>query len=142
LRDQNPFFDAVIQARIPRFVPCNRGTSATRGIFSSKGVKEEVHDHLFRSQLGFTIIDIGFWDQACMPRVLSVKFDHVVFMPIDCVVAGGAMSSMVTDVCDVGQIAVENNNAERTLTKKVTAYRQVLTQNDIQKLWRRSQESS
>lgn len=135
LKDQIPLVDAAVQTGVKRFLPCNWGTPCVRGgILASRDVKEEIHDHLFRYRLGFTIIDIGFWYQASIPRVPSGKFDSMILIPTNEVYAGGSVPNMLVDVRDAGRITVEIIKDDRTLNKRVMAYGEVLSQNEIHKI--------
>jgi hypothetical protein len=134
LRDQIPFIEAAAQAGVKRFVPCNWGTPSPRGILNTRDIKEQVHDHLFRHKLGFTIIDIGFWYQASMPRVPSGKFDGSIFMPINTVYAGGSAPNMLMDARDIGRITVDIIKDRRTLNKRVIAYGELMSQNEVHEI--------
>ena len=131
LKDQIPLIDAAVAAGVQRFLPCNWGTPAARGVLSLRDVKEDVHDHIFRRRLNFTIIDIGFWYQASIPRVPSGRFDSAIFMPVNEVYAGGSTPNMLIDARDAGRITVEIIKDERTLNKRVIAYGDLLSQNEI-----------
>ncbi|KAH0848457.1 hypothetical protein AYO21_02543 [Fonsecaea monophora] len=135
LKDQIPLVDAAVQAGVKRFLPCNWGTPSARGgILAVKDIKEEIHDYIFQHRLGYTIIDVGFWYQASLPRVPSGKFDSAIFMPINDVYAGGVTPNMLTDVRDVGRITAEIVRDERTLNHRVIAYGDVLSQNEIHQI--------
>lgn len=135
VRQQIPLIDAAAGANVKRFLPCNWGTPSARGgILALRDAKEEVHDCIFRHKLGFTIIDIGFWYQASIPRVPSGRFDSAIFMPINEVYAGGRTPNMLTDARDAGKITVEIIRDPRTLNKRIIAYGTVLSQNEIHKL--------
>jgi hypothetical protein len=131
IRSQIALIDAAVQAGVKRFVPCNWGTPAARGILSLRDVKEGVHDHIFRQHLGFTIIDVGFWYQASIPRVPSGKFDSAIFMPNNDMVNGGETPNMLIDTRDVGKVTVELLKRKDTLNKKVIAYGALMSQNEI-----------
>jgi len=123
VRDQIPLINAAAAANVKRFLPCNWGTPSARGwILALRDIKEEVHDCIFRHKLGFTIIDIGFWYQASIPRVPSGRFDSAIFMPVNEVYAGGRTPNMLTDARDAGRITVEILKVQRTLKKRVIAY--------------------
>lgn len=135
IKDQIPLVDAAVEAGVKRFLPCNWGTPSARGgILALRDAKEEVHDHIFRQKLGYTIIDIGFWFQASIPRVPSGKFDKAIFMPINELYAGGMRPNMLTDARDAGAITVKMIKDERTMNKRVIAYGEVLSQNEIHKI--------
>lgn len=135
LKDQIPLVDAAVQAGVKRFAPCNWATPSARGgILDLKDVKEEVNDHIFQHRLGFTIIDIGFWYQASIPRVPSGKFDSAIVMPINDVYADGVTPNMLIDVRDVGKITAQIIKDQRTLNRRVIAYGEVLSQNVIHEI--------
>lgn len=96
--------------------------------------KEEIHDHIFRAKLGFTIIDVGFWYEMSFPRVPSGAFDYATFVTIDEVFAGGTARNMLTSRKDVGVFTAKIIKDPRTLNKRVAAYGEVLSQNDIHAL--------
>jgi hypothetical protein len=132
IHEQIPLVDAAVLAGVKRFVPCNFTTPCPRGgIFSLRDAKELVHDHIFRARMGFTIIDVGYWYQSTFPRVPSGRFDYAAFMPINSLYAGGTARNMITDKMDVGKTTVLCIKDDRTLNKRVYAYGEVLSQNDI-----------
>jgi hypothetical protein len=132
IHEQIPLVDAAVLAGVKRFVPCNFTTPCPRGgIFSLRDAKELVHDHIFRAKLGFTIIDVGYWYQSTFPRVPSGRFDYAAFMPINDLYAGGTARNMITDKVDVGMVTVLCIKDDRTLNKRVYAYGEVLSQNEI-----------
>ncbi|THZ71761.1 isoflavone reductase family protein [Aureobasidium pullulans] len=128
---QIPLIDAAVKAGVKRFLPCNFGTPSARGILALRDVKEEIHDHVFRRKLGFTIIDVGFWYQASIPRVPSGRFDSAIFMPLNDVYSGGSTPNMLIYARDVGKMVARIIKDERTLNKRVIAYGDVMSQNEI-----------
>jgi hypothetical protein len=134
LKLQIPLVDAAVAAGVKLFLPCNFGTPVARGILATRDAKEEVHDHIFRHHLGFTIVDTGFWYQANIPRVPSGKFDNAIFMPAKEVYAGGLTPNMLIDARDVGRIVVRVLKDKRTLNKRVMAYGAVLSQNQTHEI--------
>ncbi|PGH27621.1 hypothetical protein AJ80_00634 [Polytolypa hystricis UAMH7299] len=132
LDKQIPLVDASVRAGVKRFLPCNWGTPAPRGgIMGLRDSKEEVHDHIFRARLGFTIIDIGYWYESSFPRVPSGKFDSAIFIPMNEVYAGGTVKNMLMHRKDVGRFAARVIKDPRTLNKRVYAYGDLLSQNEI-----------
>jgi hypothetical protein len=134
LKLQIPLVDAAVAAGVKLFLPCNFGTPVARGILATRDAKEEVHDHIFRHHLDFTIVDTGFWYQANIPRIPSGKFDNAIFMPAKEVYAGGLTPNMLIDARDVGRIVVRIIKDKRTLNKRVMAYGAVLSQNQIHEI--------
>jgi hypothetical protein len=130
--EQLPLVDAAVKAGVKRFVPCNWGTPAARGgIMEMRDLKEDVHDYIFRNRLGYTIIDIGVWYETNFPRVPSGKFDYAYFFPADEIVAGGVTPTMLTSKIDAGRITAQIIKDDRTLNKRVYAYGDNLSQNEI-----------
>jgi hypothetical protein len=89
---------------------------------------------MYRQRLGFTIIDVGFWYQASIPRVSSGRFDSAIFMPNNDVVNGGEIPNMLIDARDVGRITVQLLKREDTINKKIIAYGELMSQNDIHQM--------
>jgi hypothetical protein len=119
---------------ITRFIPSNWATPAARGgIIASRDIKEDVHDYLFRLKLPFTIIDVGFWFQASVPLVSGGKLGGWQFGPND-VYCGGDVPNTFIDQRDIGRITVEIVKDERTVNRRVMAYGEVLTQNQLQRV--------
>ncbi|THY33273.1 isoflavone reductase family protein [Aureobasidium pullulans] len=133
LKLQIPLIDAAVEAGVKRFLPCNFGTPSARGILALRDVKEDIHDHIFRQKLGYTIVDVGFWYQASIPRVPSGRFDRAIFMPLNDVYSGGFTPNMLIDARDVGKIVVRIIKDKRTLNKRVIAYGDIMSQNEIHK---------
>jgi hypothetical protein len=131
LPQQIPLVDAAVKAGVKRFVPCNWATPAPRGILTLRDQKEEVHDHIFRHGLGYTIIDVGYWYQISFLRVPSGKFDYITLLPAREIRAGGTAPNMLIDKRDLGKITARTIKDERTLNKKVYVYGEVLSQNEI-----------
>ena len=133
--DQIPLIDASVSAGVKRFVPCNWGTPAARGgIMAIRDLKEVVHDHIFRQRLGFTIIDVGFWYSISIPRVPSGKFDYAVLVTLNEVVNGGTAKNMLVDKRDIGRITVRMIKDDRTLNKRVVAWGDLLSQNEVHQI--------
>ncbi len=130
--EQIPLIDAATQTGVKRFVPCNRATPcAEGGIMQIRDVTEQVHDHMFRQRLPFTIIDVGYWYELRFPRVPSGKFDYAAILPLNDVYAGGTTPNMLMAKRDVGRITVRMIKDERTLNKRVYAYGDLLSQNEV-----------
>ncbi|CAJ2513880.1 Uu.00g019990.m01.CDS01 [Anthostomella pinea] len=130
--EQIPLVDAAVQAGVRRFVPCNFGTPSARGgIMDMRDRKEEVHDHMFRARLGYTIVDVGFWYETSFPRVPSGRFDYASAIPNLEVFAGGAAPNMLIGKRDVGRLTARIMKDERTLNKRVYAYADLLSQNEL-----------
>ncbi|KAI9172255.1 isoflavone reductase family protein [Paramyrothecium foliicola] len=129
---QIPLIDAAAEAGVKRFLPCNWAAPVARGgIMLLRDMKEDVHDHIFRHRLGYTIIDVGFWYQISFPRFSKAKYDYPVSLPVDEVYAGGTAPNMLIDKRDVGRITARIIKDERTLNKRVYVYGEVISQNEI-----------
>ncbi|KIW41828.1 uncharacterized protein PV06_05435 [Exophiala oligosperma] len=129
---QIPLIDASVKAGVKRFVPTNWGTPCPRGgIMDMRDEKEEIHDHIFRHRLGFTIIDVGTWYQVSFPRVPSGRLDYAAFDPSNEIYGDGETPNMLIDERDVGRITAQIIKDPRTLNKRVYCYGQILSQKEV-----------
>lgn len=72
----DPALDAAKKAGVKRFVPCARITVCpTGGSMRIRNQKEEIHQHIRRLGLPYTIIDVGYWYQASFPTPLFGRVD-------------------------------------------------------------------
>lgn len=127
-----PLIQAASMAHVKRFVPCGFGTPCPRGgIMALRDLKEEVHDKIFASHLGFTIIDVGYWYEISFPRVPSGKFDYAAMVPRNIVIEGGTAPNMLIAKKDVGSLTAKIIKDDRTLNKRVFVCGDILTQNEI-----------
>ncbi|KAI1502187.1 NAD(P)-binding protein [Biscogniauxia marginata] len=132
ITDQIPLVTAAVQAGVKRFVPCNWAVPGARGgLMDARDKKEEVHDYIFRDRLGFTIIDVGYWYELSFPRVPSGKLDYAIAVPANELYAGGTTPNMLIGKRDVGRITAKIVRDERTLNKRVYAYGDLLSQNEV-----------
>ncbi|KAF2258536.1 NAD(P)-binding protein [Lojkania enalia] len=135
LNDQIPLLKAAAQVGVERFLPCNWGTPAARGgILTLTDTKGEVHDYMMRLKVPYTIVDVGYWYGMSVPRVPSGKFDYAIFVPANNIIAGGTAKNMLMDQTDVGRFTVKAIKDSRTLNKRVYAYGDLLSQNEINEI--------
>jgi len=125
--------DAAKLAGIKRFVPCGFTTICPRGgIMRLRDQKEEVHDHVFRAHLPYTIIDVGFWYQISFPSLPSGRVDYASLMAGKSTIhVDGRAPNIYTDLRDIGRFVAEIVKDERTLNKRVYTAGEVLTENEI-----------
>ncbi|KAG5801591.1 hypothetical protein H9Q74_011021 [Fusarium xylarioides] len=96
--------------------------------------KEAVLDHIQRIYLPYTVIDVGWWYQITLPRVPSGKLDESLVSPNNNIIAGGDIPSALTDVRDIGKYVAAIVSDPRTINKRVLAYTETKTQNEVHKL--------
>ncbi|EXL80368.1 hypothetical protein FOPG_06005 [Fusarium oxysporum f. sp. conglutinans race 2 54008] len=134
LDDEIPLSNAAKRAGVKRYVPCFFATIAPRGVMGIRDRKEEILDHIQRIYLPYTVIDIGWWYQLTLPRVPSGKLDGSLVFPNNNIIAGGNNPSALTDVRDIGKYVAAIVSDPRTINKRVLAYSELKTQNEIHKL--------
>ena len=66
-----------------------------------------------------------------MPKVPSGRMDYALLAPVANVLAGGDIPSALTDLRDIGTYVAKIVNDPRTINKKVLAYTEVRTQNEV-----------
>ncbi|KAL4802553.1 NAD(P)-binding protein [Aspergillus unguis] len=131
LSQEIPLANAAKAAGVKRYVPCFWATIAPRGIMRLRDEKELILDHVQRLQLPYTAIDVGWWFQICLPRIPSGKFDYGLLAPANTIYGDGNVPSSLTDVRDVGMYAAKIITDPRTLNKRVFAYTEARTQNEL-----------
>ncbi|KAL7764013.1 hypothetical protein ACKLNR_005158 [Fusarium oxysporum f. sp. zingiberi] len=134
LDDEIPLSNAAKRAGVKRYVPCFFATIAPRGVMGIRDRKEEILDHIQRIYLPYTVIDVGWWYQLTLPRVPSGKLDDSLVFPNNNIIAGGNNPSALTDVRDIGKYVAAIVSDPRTINKRVLAYSELKTQNEIHKL--------
>ncbi|KAF5574646.1 isoflavone reductase [Fusarium pseudoanthophilum] len=134
LDDEVPLSNAAKRAGVKRYVPCFFATIAPRGIMDARDRKEAVLDHIQRIYLPYTVIDVGWWYQITLPRVPSGKLDESLVFPNNNIIAGGDIPSALTDVRDIGKYVAAIVGDPRTINKRVLAYTETKTQNEVHKL--------
>uniref|UniRef100_A0A0D2Y6E7 NmrA-like domain-containing protein n=1 Tax=Fusarium oxysporum (strain Fo5176) TaxID=660025 RepID=A0A0D2Y6E7_FUSOF len=109
LDDEIPLSNAAKGAGVKRYVPCFFATIAPRGV-------------------------MGIRDRLTLPRVPSGKLDGSLVFPNNNIIAGGNNPSALTDVRDIGKYVAAIVSDPRTINKRVLAYSELKTQNEIHKL--------
>ncbi|KAF5655840.1 isoflavone reductase [Fusarium sp. NRRL 25303] len=134
LHNEIPLSNAAKQAGVERYVPCFFATIAPRGVMDARDRKEAILDHIQRIYLPYTVIDVGWWYQITLPRVPSGKLDESLVFPNNNIIAGGEIPSALTDVRDIGIYVAAIVGDPRTINKRVMAYTETKTQNEVHKL--------
>ncbi|KAF3803132.1 Glutamate-pyruvate aminotransferase AlaA [Colletotrichum gloeosporioides] len=132
LNQQLPWIDAAKTAGVKRFVPSEWVGPAPRGVIDIKDQKLEILGAIQRAGLPYTIIDVGCWFQVFIPKIPSGKSDHAHMKYIDhSIVGDGNQKFAMTDMTDVGKYVAQIIGDDRTLNRRVLAYTEVLSMNDI-----------
>ncbi|KAJ5814253.1 uncharacterized protein N7503_001003 [Penicillium pulvis] len=131
LNDEIFLSNAAKAVGVQRYVPCFWATVGPRGIMQLRDAKEQVLDHIQRLRLPYTVIDVGWWFQIALPRVPSGRFDYGLLAPQNKIFGAGDVPSSLTDVRDVGKYAAKIISDPRTLNKKVFAFTEAMTQNQL-----------
>ncbi|KAI9372265.1 hypothetical protein BJX61DRAFT_542887 [Aspergillus egyptiacus] len=131
LTDEIPLSNAAKIAGVKRYVPCFWATVGPRGVMQLRDGKEEILDHVQRIGLPYTVIDVGWWYQISLPGVPSGRFDYALLFPQNSVFGTGDVTSAMTDIRDIGLYAAKIISDPRTLNKKVFAFTETKSQNEI-----------
>jgi hypothetical protein len=131
LQDEIPLSTAAKAAGVKRYVPCFFATIAPRGVMKARDDKEEILDHIQRIYLPYTVIDVGWWYQITLPAVPSGKFDGHLTFANNNIIGGGNNPSALVNLNDIGKYVAVIINDERTINKKIFAYTESKTQNEI-----------
>lgn len=130
---QIPLATAAKTAGIKRFIPCAFVTVIPAGgIHLLRDQKQQVYEHIFKSGLHYTIIDVGWWYQISVPRVPSGRLDAYAFVTNKNEIPGdGTVLSGLTDLRDIGKYVAKIVVDDRTLNKWVFVYNELWSQNSI-----------
>ncbi|KAI2465041.1 NAD(P)-binding protein [Annulohypoxylon bovei var. microspora] len=134
LNDQIPLVEAAKQAGVKRFVPCDFATPAPRGVMWLRDQKDDVLAAIQRLYLPYTVIDVGWWSSQSVPAIPSGRTDHVVIDVMNILPGDGTVPIAYTDAPDIGHYVAKIIADPRTLNKKVFAYTEVLSTNQVDKL--------
>ncbi|KAI1455917.1 NAD(P)-binding protein [Annulohypoxylon moriforme] len=134
LNDQIPLVEAAKEAGVKRFVPCDFGTPAPRGVMIMRDQKRDILAAIQRLYLPFTVIDVGWWSLQSVPAVPSGRTKHVVIDLVNIRPGDGTVPIAYTDLPDIGTYVAKIIVDPRTLNKKVFAYTEVLSTNQVDEL--------
>ncbi|PYI09371.1 isoflavone reductase family protein [Aspergillus sclerotiicarbonarius CBS 121057] len=132
LQLQIPWIEAAKEAGVKRFVPSEWVGPAPRGVIDIKDEKLAILGTIQRIGLPYTLIDVGCWFQVFVPKVPSGRSDHGHMIYIDHrIVEDGNQKFALTDMVDIGKYVAKIVSDPRTLNRRVFAYTEVLSMNDI-----------
>ncbi|KAH6996054.1 hypothetical protein BKA56DRAFT_570492 [Ilyonectria sp. MPI-CAGE-AT-0026] len=135
---QIPLINSCKAAGVKRFVPCNFATIAPpKGILRLRDMKEDVINHIKRTYVPYTIIDVGWWFQLTLPALPSGRLDYALVGAPDAIAGDGSVPSALTDLRDVGRYVARIIADPRTLNQMVFAYNELLTQTQVYDLLER-----
>lgn len=97
--------------------------------------REEFFNYIKNIGLPYTIIDVGWWYQASVPRLPSGKLDYVTKFNRSDIAGDGNTPSATTDKRDVGRYAARIIQDGRTINQSVLAYSELWTPNEIHALF-------
>ncbi|KAI0888538.1 NAD(P)-binding protein [Annulohypoxylon maeteangense] len=134
LSDQIPLAEAAKEAGVKRFVPCDFSTPTTRGVMTMHDQKSDILASVQRLYLPYTVIDVGWWSLQGIPAVASGRTKHVVRELINVLPGDGTVPIAYTDLPDIGTYVAKIIVDPRTLNRKVFAYTEVLSTNQVDEL--------
>lgn len=94
-----------------------------------------MYAHLKNIKLPYTIIDVGWWYQASVPRLPSGKLDSITKLNRLDIAGQGNVPSAITDKRDVGKYVAHIIQDDRTINRYVMAYSEIWTPNQIYDLF-------
>lgn len=133
-KEQQHLATAAKAAGVKRFVPCGFTIVCPPGAMGIRDGKEEVHNHIFRLKLPYTIIDVGYWNQISFPRLPSGRIDDMVIRTDNVIYGDGDAPNLLTDARDIGRFVTRIVKDPRTLNQKIVTYSDELSQKDIYKI--------
>jgi hypothetical protein len=101
------------------------------GVIGSRDDKEIVYQRIWYHHLPYTIIDVGYWHQASVPRLASGKIDSKLLVARNEIYEDGNGKSMLSDKRDIGRWVARIVKDERTINAKVFTHSDFLSQNEI-----------
>lgn len=129
---QIPLATAAKTAGVQRFLPCAwASVIPPGGVHDLIDAKEQVYNHIKQLYLPYTIVDVGWWYQLCIPKLPSGKTDYVQLTDSNNIVGDGNVPSALTDLRDIGRYVARIIVDDRTLNKYVFVYNELWTQNQI-----------
>ncbi|KAF2169368.1 hypothetical protein M409DRAFT_65053 [Zasmidium cellare ATCC 36951] len=133
LLSQLPLITAAKTAGVRRFLPCAYApVIPPGGVHIIIDEKEKVYQAMKQARLPFTVVDIGWWYQLCVPRVPSGRTDgYQLTGEGNTIVGDGAMPSALTDLRDVGRYVARIVVDERTVNRYVFVWNEVWSQREI-----------
>lgn len=130
-REQQHLATAAKAAGVKRFVPCGFAVPCPPGVMAIKDAKDEVHNHIFRLKLPYTLIDVGYWNQLSFPRLSSGRVDEYAIRKDNIIYGDGNAPNLMTDLRDIGRFVSRIIKDPRTLNQKVFTYSDEITQHEI-----------
>ncbi|RSL50397.1 hypothetical protein CEP54_011965 [Fusarium duplospermum] len=126
LDQQIPWIEAAKEAGVKRFVP-------SEGVIDIKDEAQTRNPRVIqRARLPYTIIDLGCFFQVFVPKVPSGRSDDAHSIYIDHRIVGvGSQKFGLIDLADIGKYIVQIVSDPRTLNKRVFAYTDVLSMNEM-----------
>ncbi|KAJ4179030.1 hypothetical protein NW755_012768 [Fusarium falciforme] len=122
-----PLINAAKAIGVQRYVPCFFATVAPpTGALRLRELKEETFNHIKKTKLPYTIIDVGWWYQVNLPRLPSGRIDYAVMETTDGIAVDGNVP-VAFNLRDVGPYTARIISDPRTLNRMVFAYNEVLT---------------
>lgn len=135
---QIPLATAAKAAGIKRFIPCNfLPVIPPGGLHMLRDEKERINNHIKQLHLPYTIVDVGWWYQLCVPAVPSGKTDYAIGFSANEVAGDGSVVSGVTHLKDIGRYVARIIGDQRTLNRYVFVFNELWSQTQILDLWER-----
>ncbi|KAH8691396.1 isoflavone reductase family protein [Talaromyces proteolyticus] len=135
IEQEIPLANAAKRAGVKRFVPSGWApVIPPAGVMVARELKEKILSHVLMLGLPYTFIDVGWWYEVTLPPVPSGRLDYCIIpslKPTWDLGLDGNVSSAMTHVGDIGKWVAKIIADPRTLNRKVFAYNEVLTRNQV-----------
>jgi nucleoside-diphosphate-sugar epimerase len=100
-----------------------------------KSQKLQILDYINQIYLGYTVVEVGWWQQLIVPKLASGRTDHAQVLPLEAsphttIYGDGNVKIGLTHLRDIGRYVARIIADPRTLNKKVYVYGELATQNE------------
>ena len=94
-------------------------------------------NHIKLVKLPYTVVDVGWWYQATVPRLPSGRSDYALLEFQSTIPGNGDVPLLLSDIRDIGNFVARIITDPRTLNKMVLAYSEVRTHYQIWDMFNR-----
>ncbi|KAH9941009.1 hypothetical protein B0H21DRAFT_557417 [Amylocystis lapponica] len=133
---QRSIITAAKEAGVKRVIPCDFATPGARGLRALMDDKLDIHDFVKSLGVGYTFIDVGWWQQISLPLALDSESP---LAPLSYELYGnGKQKFLVTDLERIGDYVARIIADERTLNQYVIIWDNEVTQEEAKEIGERA----
>ncbi|KAI0740726.1 NAD-P-binding protein [Earliella scabrosa] len=126
---QREIFRAAKEMGVKRVVPCDFGTPGSKGVRSYHDIKLDIREYVKGLGVGYTIIDVGWWMQICLPLPLRSHAPTPYKQYSWNIVGTGENPMLLTHLNDIGVWVARIIADPRTLNQAVIVWGDEVTAN-------------